>query len=166
MMHMIRHGTIDARAESTAGVRPILHRGSGDVIGYRIEGAENGPTVVATGFRSAVAPVFHRLAQLPSLPRLRGRLILTFADEIDRPESGLCLDTLVDGPAEGPAGAPADDAIFFGYQSLPGMTAEARLAIEREVYWTILRHCAALGMITGRGVPAARRAQPDQAATA
>lgn len=128
-----------------AGVSPIFHISGTDVMGYIFDGAERGPTLLAAGYRAALGPAFDRIARLPSLPWLRGRLILAFADGIDPAEGGLCVDTLFD--------EPIDEQVFFGFQANHPTSRRARERFEREAFRTILRLCTRLGMISGRGVP-------------
>lgn len=131
-----------------AGVRRLYAPMDGGNIGYRIDGAESGPTMLASGYRETITPVFRRLARLPSLPRLRGRLLLAYVDGIHAPGSETRLDNLFD--------ESIDRSVFLGFERRPETEPEVVVRFERESYWTILRICAGLGMIAGRGIPAER----------
>ena len=128
------------------GVRRLYSSTGAGNIGYRVDGAQSGPTMLASGYRETIRPVFRRLARLPSLPRLRGHLLLAYVDGIHDPDSETRLDSLFDEAIDG--------SVFLGFERRPETQPETITRFEREAYWTILRICAGLGMIAGRGVPA------------
>lgn len=131
-----------------AGVSWLQTPSGGESIGFRIDGAESGPTMLASGYRGTITPVFRRLARLPSLPRLRGRLLLAYVDVIQIRGAETRLDSLFD--------EAIDRSVFLGFERRPDTTPEVVARFEREAYWTILRVCAGLGMIAGRGIPGNR----------
>lgn len=138
-----------------AGVHRLYATGGSDTIGYRVDGAENGPTMLASGYRDTITPVFRRLAKLPSLPRLRGHLLLAYVDGIHIPGSEAKLDGLFDEAVDG--------SVFLGFERKVDTAPEIVARFERESYWTILRVCANLGMIAGRGIPVGQGAPGLQA---
>ncbi len=104
--------------------------------GYTISGGLTGPTLAVYGRPEDVAEAYERLVALPGLSRLRGSLILAFG----APDDTFEVDALID---------------------LSSSVLSARTRIAHNNYWTILSHCADLGMISGRGVTQrSRRAQP------
>ena len=138
-----------------AGVRRLYAPRGGGIIGFRVDGAESGPTMLASGYRDTITPVFLRLARLPSLPRLRGHLLLAYVDGIHVSEAEARLDRLFD--------EAIDRSVFLGFESRPETAPEVVARFEREAYWTILRVCAGLGMIAGRGIPGKRTLSAEPA---
>ena len=99
-------------------------------------GGRPGPRAAAFPSAALVHPLHLRLAGLSSLARMRGTPVL--AD----------LDAAARGPGALPAAAHgADGSVSLAPSASP--------AAERLAYWTVLRLCARLGMIAGRGVPPA-----------
>lgn len=129
----------------SAGVEPIWHAAGDDVCGYRIRGAAPGPVALAVGRRDAAGESFHRLAQLSSLPWLRGELVLVFEDALDDPASGLTRDDV--------CARIIDGAVYINFDPTAIAGRAKRAKARREVYWTVLRLMTRLGMIAGRGVP-------------
>ncbi len=127
-------------------VAPILHGVSNDVVGYRIGGHTKGPEAIVIGNRAATATAFHKLAQLPSLPYLVGRLTLVYQEAIDDASSGVGYMDVVPNPVYG--------SLFVGYDPDEAASSTMRRRIDDDTYWATLRLCAKLGMISGRGVPA------------
>ena len=136
------------RMQSSSGNargEPFFCTSTNDVAGYRICGAKAGPTALVTGFRDMIAPTFLRLAELPSLPRMQGQLILAFVDQIEAPESGIS--------GRGIFSERIDGSIFIDFHATSNTGPDVLLRAHREVYWSVLRLCTRLGMISGRGVP-------------
>ena len=131
-------------ASLNPAVVPLLHARSGDVAGYRIIGAANGPRVLATGYRPVVGEAFHRLAQLPNLPWLRGSVTLVFSEAADGHSKELSWSELFNDQIDG--------VVLVTAQSLDVVPPDQREDLRQEAYWTVLRLCTDLGMIAGRGV--------------
>lgn len=130
------------------GLTTLFHRGNGSVIGYQIGGTVAGPRAIAVGRRADVGDAFHRLAQIPTLPRLMGVLNLVFEDDIDDPTSGMTREMLFRQPVDG--------SIYIAFSDLtdnrPSELRRLRDNQRKEAYWTVLRLATRLGMIEGRGV--------------
>ena len=130
------------------GLTPLFHQGNGSVIGYRIGCGISGPRAIAVGRRADVGDAFHRLAQLPSLPRLSGELCLVFEDDIDDAASGLTREMLFRQPVDGSIYIAFADIVSGSHVEMR----RKREAQRKEAYWTVLRLATRLGMIEGRGV--------------
>ncbi len=126
-------------------VEPLFHGSASDIAGYRILGAAVGPTALVTGDRATVSPVFHRIVQLPGLPRLRGRLVLAYLDSLAASGKLRNLGNLT--PEN------VDRSIFITFHAPRATPPDVRARVQHDAYWSILRLCANLGMISGRGVP-------------
>lgn len=137
--------------EDFTPVSPLFHAVTSDVMGYQIGGHAPGPEVLVIGYRAATAIAFHRLAQLPSLPFLLGRLTVAYQEAIDDETSGIGYMDLFNDRIYG--------SLFIGYDATEATTG-TRSRIEKDTYWSVLRLCAKLGMISGRGVPPA--AEPTE----
>ena len=127
------------------GLFPIHHRATDDVIGYSIVGALAGPRALSVGVKRFSGDAFHRLAQLESLMHLRGQLILVFEEALFDDSSGVSVEDLYDRPIDG--------SIYIAFGSDVMVGADTKKRVQYEAYWSILRLCANLGMIAGRGVP-------------
>lgn len=141
---------LDDLSTNSIGVTPIIYADGSDVAGYIVSGAERGPMALAVGRRSVASEAFHRLAQLESLPRMRGRLLLVFENALEQPKSGLSYAALDRLRFDGNVTILAD-ATDVAYKT----------AARNEAYWTVLRLLARLGMIDGRGVPPCRSVRSD-----
>lgn len=111
----------------------------GSVFGYRLVGAAPGPQLVVVGQWAAAETVFDRLMSIPTLPWMRGRLVLIRTDVLDGmlgDPSSLCplgnIDRTLILPCAN-AGALGDADVLRAYHM-------------------VLRVCTDLGMISGRGV--------------
>jgi hypothetical protein len=113
---------------------------SGVVVGYRVQGGRPGPHLLVGGFSPNADVIFDRFLDLPTLPWLSGSVSLLIVDALD--ESG-CFETAASGPW-----SKIDEILFLPFA---GEEPEDKLA-QRNSYWSILRACAKLGMIDGRGV--------------
>lgn len=106
--------------------------------GFRIGGVRPGPTAVVAGYSPVAQEIYERLLDLPTLPWLRGSLVLITLDALD---VALIDDEMID------LIGPVDRTLH-----LPFPTRTNREAAVREGYWAVLKLCAQLGMISGRGV--------------
>lgn len=128
---------------SDTPVTPLIHEGTGELIGYRIGGHTAGPDVLVVGYRAASAEAFHRLAQLPSLPFLLGRVTLIYQEALEDARSGFGYARI--------SGRQIDGSLFISYDAA-GMDGASLDRVRHGAYWSVLRLCARLGMIEGRGV--------------
>ena len=110
------------------------------VFGYRIGGARPGPTVVVAGYAPVAPDIYDRLLKLPTLPWMRGTLVLVTLDTLDA--------ALIEEELVGQIG-PVERTIHLPYPDRRDSEPEIRRG-----YWTVLKACARLGMISGRGVAA------------
>ena len=112
---------------------------TGRTFGYRLVGASPGPQLVVAGHCGESADIFDRLLQIPTLPWMRGNLVLIRLD---------ALDDLVQDIA-----SIAHIGVVDRTMMLPlGESDRIDEVIQRRTYHSILRTCAQLGMISGRGV--------------
>lgn len=113
---------------------------SNQLIGYEIGGAVAGPTVVVAGFRQASEPSFDRIANIPSISRLKGRLLLVCLESLDL--------TGIQELTELNLGF-VDEILFL--QAKPEEKSFQPENVDLH-FWKILRLCTDLGMISGRGI--------------
>jgi hypothetical protein len=107
--------------------------------GFRIGGARVGPTLLVAGYAPIASAVFERLAGLPTLGWMRGTLVLVMLDSLD-------VRSLDDHSFEDVGHI---DRIFH----LPYAASGGKIEVQaHEGYWSVLRLCTELGMISGRGV--------------
>ncbi|SPH23973.1 hypothetical protein DEA8626_03050 [Defluviimonas aquaemixtae] len=106
--------------------------------GYRIGGIRPGPTAVVAGHSPIAQDIYERLLDLPTLPWLRGSLVLITLDALDVASIDDELIDLI---------GPVDRTLH-----LPFPSREDHDEAVRQGYWTVLKLCAQLGMISGRGV--------------
>lgn len=106
--------------------------------GFRVGGVRPGPTVVVAGYAPDSAVIYDRLLDLPTLPWLRGTLVLMTLDALDHGD--------FDGDLMAQIG-PVNRTLHLPF----ARRGDAVTAI-REGYRTVLQLCAQLGMISGRGV--------------
>ena len=106
--------------------------------GYRVGGTRSGPTLVVAGYAAIAGDVYDRLLDLPTLPWLRGSLVLITLEALDI--------TALDAEVVEAIG-PVDRTLH-----LPFPMREDRDAAVRDGYWAVLHLCAELGMISGRGI--------------
>lgn len=106
--------------------------------GYKIGGARPGPTVVVAGYAPVAHDIYDRLLKLPTLPWLRGSLVLITLDALDV--------TIINEDLANQIG-PVDRTLH-----LPFSANQDHDEATREGYWTVLKLCAQLRMISGRGV--------------
>ena len=113
-------------------------------VGFRIGGHSAGPNVVIAGGTKLTGAVYQRLLLLPTLSRLKGELFLLRLDRFDSVSGlDLCLpkDLIVDGQMLLP---------FVGVDDLQSPLRENAV---KQAFWSVLRLCAEMGMIAGRGLP-------------
>lgn len=123
-----------AKPFASAVVDPNHH----GVIGFELNGANAGPTILIAGLSPLLEAVFDRLAALPTLPWMRGRIRMHILHH-------------------GQTDPSLPDEIVDEVLYLPGMVV-ADLSEEaiKDSYLATLRLATKLGMIQGRGVSPAR----------
>jgi len=109
-------------------------------LGYRLGGSRPGPKVLVAGHSVVADHVFERLLARPTLPWLRGELVLIALEALDDVRSGEPVAALTE--------AGFDEILFLPYAAKAPYSDEAA----HEGYRTVLRLCAQHGMIDGRGV--------------
>lgn len=120
----------------------LEHIDRSEGLGYHIGGAFAGPKLLVTADMSLLASVFDRLSNLPTLPWMRGELWMINLNAFDDSAKLQVPSSLWD--------TPFDATIMLPYEH-SGFPEKSAIA---EGYWTVLRLCADLGMISGRGVHA------------
>lgn len=115
---------------------------TGSIFGYRVVGTKVGPQVVVAGCRAEAKDVFERLLAIPTLPWLRGNLVLILLDALD--DIGRDISKIE-------SIGHIDRTIMLTESSAD----EGGEKLKRENFHMILRSCAELGMISGRGVTSA-----------
>lgn len=117
----------------------LVTHASGKVFGHRVIGAKQGPQLVVTGHGRMASRVFERLLGIPTLPWLRGALVLIRLDSIEDADAD--LDQF------------ADFGVIDRTLALEdGLVDQVKL----RNYRLVLGACTQLGMIDGRGVPGLR----------
>lgn len=126
--------------ENDAGfVEVLTTRETGERIGYRLIGAKAGPQLVAAGVCEAAERVFERFLSIPTLPWMRGNLILLRLD---------VLHDVIDDLEELRPMGRIDQTVLLAWDDGENSSD----AIVRRNYHMVLRACAGHGMISGRGV--------------
>ncbi|WP_152456152.1 MULTISPECIES: hypothetical protein [unclassified Roseivivax] len=115
--------------------------------GFKVGGSLVGPTAMVACQAVLARQVYQRLLLIPSLNRLRGQLYLVAWEELDDAQNFAALkaDLGITKPVDRSLALPMRDL-----NNIPDTEADA---IIRQGYWQVLRLCADLGMIDGRGVP-------------
>ncbi|MBY6057165.1 hypothetical protein [Leisingera daeponensis] len=111
----------------------------GTVLGYRLVGASAGPQLVVAGICPSTEHVFDRLLSIPTLPWMRGSLVLIRAGALDNLLSDLSSVSVL-GENDRTLVLPFTDTDRIDERTV------------RRSYHQVLRACASLGMISGRGV--------------
>lgn len=114
--------------------------------GFRVGGLVNGPDVVVACQAALARQVYQRLLLIPSLNRLKGRLFLISLDR---------LDDLHDiGPLRGLLGVrgPIDRILTLPAVDLDTLDETAATELVRRNHYAVLRLCARMGMVLGRGM--------------
>lgn len=133
-------------AERDSGYLEVFTiRHTGTVFGYRLVGATQGPQLVVAGHCQASSDVFERLLKIPTLPWMRGNLVLIRLDALD--------DLVMDISSIAHIGTVDRTVILTDTDQ-----DNSHEALQRRNYHMILRTCAQLGMISGRGVARADEA--------
>lgn len=114
---------------------------NGSLVGYSVQGSRPGPNILVSGHSPMAQKIFDMLMALPTLPWLRGSITLIFVEVFDQ-------DVLPRANAHIPKDR-LDELLFLPF--CPDQDTED--CAVKEGYWSILRLCARLGMIDGRGVP-------------
>jgi hypothetical protein len=114
------------------------------VVVMRLRGQSPGPTLLVCGREAVCRPIFGQIMRLPSLPWLSGTLLLGYVGEFQ------AAQPQPENPPKTGDEPSFDDALFLEYA---GEGDAAPRSYRRKAYWTILRKMAAIGMISGRGVP-------------
>ncbi|SMX38613.1 hypothetical protein [Maliponia aquimaris] len=127
---------IDAATTECSFVEVLTDDRSGTVYGYRLTGASAGPQVVVAGMCRTAEDIFERFLALPTLPWMRGTLTLVRLD---------CFDEATEGAM---SLGPVDCTVVLPWVSEDTVD----LGTLRRGYYNVLRICAGLGMIQGRGV--------------
>lgn len=115
--------------------------------GFEVGGLAAGPNVLV-GCHSALArQVYQRLLLIPSLNRIRGRLFLLALDRLGDFGALGSLDEL-----PGVTG-PIDRVMTLPSIELDALDDRAAAELVRRNYYAVLRLCARMGMVQGRGIP-------------
>ncbi len=127
--------------DTSAPFADVFTAENGALLGYRLGGHIAGPRVLVVGHDPIAAPVFDRLMALPTLGWLYGELTLINLTALDTAkESRRFAEFILPKP---------DELMFLPYNL---RTREERKTCDAG-YWSVLRLCTDLGMISGRGVP-------------
>ena len=126
------------RLTDSGYVQVLTTESTGTVYGYRFVGAKAGPQIVVAGHCDSAQEVFDRLIAIPTLRWMRGSMVFVRLDMLD--------DINADFTALLPLGH-VDRTIV-----LPLADATDKERTIRTAYHAVLRACAGLGMISGRGV--------------
>ena len=122
-----------------AFVETLVLPGSDVPFGLRLNGASAGPQVVVAGTCDAAQTVFDRLLSIPTLPWMRGSLVMIQLETLD----GMLGDLSDITPL-----GPIDRTVVLPWAN---NVEPDELQIRRN-YHMVLRLCADMGMIAGRGV--------------
>jgi len=110
-------------------------------IGYRLGGYHAGPSVLVAGHAPVANQVYDRLLRLPTIGWMHGTLTLVLLNELEQHGFQAYLGHRIE--------PRPDEMHFLSYHLDTSFHEEAA----EEGYWSTLRLCAKLGMISGRGVP-------------
>ncbi|WP_415918839.1 hypothetical protein [Tateyamaria sp. SN6-1] len=137
-------GTVEQLNKTESGFAEVLTtQATGEVYGHRLRGAAPGPQLVVAGMCASAEIVFDRLLQIPTLPWMKGNLLLIQLNKLDNLQFDLA--TL-------PPLGIIDRTLVLPWDS----SDETDVIAARRNYHLVLRTCAELGMIQGRGVASAR----------
>ena len=115
--------------------------------GFRIGGANAGPNLVVACQTALAQRVYQRLMLIPTLNRMRGTLFLLIADRVEESRDPMLLDRL-----PGLKG-PVDFMLTLPSLHVAGLEDAAVAELVARNYWAVLRTCARMGMVQGRGIP-------------
>lgn len=110
----------------------------------RIGGFLSGPTVLVWGYSATMAPAYARLSNLPNASWFKGEVLLTSSGDLVETDDLAVLGVAPDMPIDG--------FFFHPFVVLDAHASEVKARAHDDAFWSILRYCAALGMIAGRGV--------------
>lgn len=122
-------------------VEVLTSRTGRAVLGYHIGGFRPGPRLLVAGHDPVASLVYDRLLALPTLGWMRGKLTLVRLNLMEQEGLAAHFGTTV---PEHP-----DDILFLPYR----LDEVHHPRATRMGYWSVLRSCAQLGMIDGRGIP-------------
>ena len=126
--------------EACRFVEVLTSETTGLPIGYCLGGGSPGPNVLAVGHSPLMDVVFERLSLLPTLPWMWGKLYLVTLDALD---DGNITDARKAIPE-----TPFDEIIMLPFSTFEGSDEKTA----DQSYWSVLKLCAGLGMIAGRGM--------------
>lgn len=118
-------------------VNVLTTQSTGAIFGYRLQGAAAGPQLVVAGTCSNAVAAFDRILRIPTLPWMKGTLVLIQLDKL--------ADIDADLSALPNLGA-IDRTLILPWDQNGGALAVRRSCNQ------VLRACTDLGMIRGRGV--------------
>lgn len=115
--------------------------------GFRISGSTAGPNIVVACQDALARRVYQRILLIPSLNRIKGHLFLISSDRLGNLRELESLRGLlgVDGPIDHIMTLPA---VKFDTLNDTAVTEAVR-----QNYFAVLRLCAQMGMVQGRGIP-------------
>lgn len=120
---------------------------TGRQFGYRIGGLLHGPDVAVSCQAALAKQVFQRLLLIPSLNRMKGRLFLISLDRLEDPQGCVSLHELLG------LGRAVDGILTLPPVELDTLDEAAAMELVRRNYFAVLRLCARMGMVNGRGIP-------------
>jgi hypothetical protein len=115
--------------------------------GFRVGGLMEGANVVVACQAALARQVYQRLLLIPSLNRLKGRLFLISLDRLEDLQDIASLRGLL-----GVSG-PIDHILTLPTVELDTLDETAATELVRRNYYAVLRLCARMGMVQGRGIP-------------
>ena len=121
--------------------------GSRNRFGFKVGGAVPGPTLLVASHASLARHVYQRLLLIPSLNRLRGEMYLVALEKLENADDAASLREALG------ISSVVDRSIILSPTSLCGLRPSKAETAAGRCYWQVLRLCADLGMIDGRGVP-------------
>lgn len=120
---------------------------TGRQFGFCVGGLMDGPDVVVASQAALARQVYQRLLLIPSLNRLRGRLFLISLDRLDDLQDIRSLHGLLG------VGGPLDHLLTLPFVDLETLDDTAAAELVQRNYYAVLRLCARMGMVQGRGIP-------------
>jgi len=115
--------------------------------GFRVGGLMDGPNVVVACQATLARQVYQRLLLIPSLNRLKGQLFLISLDRLDDLQDIASLRGLLG------VRRPIDHILTLPAMELDKLDETAATELVRRNYYAVLRLCARMGMVQGRGIP-------------
>lgn len=133
------HDQSSGLQQTVGQIDPLTITSTNLVIGHRLIGASAGPQLVVAGVCPSADEVFQRILSIPTLPWMRGNLVLLRLDRLEDAAEVLHEISYI---------GPIDRTIFLPWPD----TETLSKPLVRRSYHMVLRACAELGMIAGRGV--------------